>query len=72
VSLMVDLKLDLGDGTFVESDMPTSDIRAALLRMRAALAAGRMPRRADHLLVMDWMELQDRKHGGIRHAGTLS
>lgn len=57
------VRLDLGDGRYIEQDMPPPKVAAAMLRVKAALEGGHEPRQRDMATVMDWIDAQDRKYG---------
>jgi len=59
-------RLDLGDGTFIESDMPSKSILRATKRMGDALAKGREPRLEDARKLLLWLDEQQGKYGGIK------
>lgn len=60
------LRLDLGDGSFIESDVPSNSLRRAMKRADDALRQGREPSVEDAKKIIRWQDEQHRKYGGIQ------
>jgi hypothetical protein len=58
------MELVLPDGRRLMADHPSPDVRAAIVRVAAALDAGCRPAHADARLVRLWLASQDERHGG--------
>lgn len=59
------MKINLGNGSFLHSDLPPKSIIRAQKRMSDALAKGREPDPQDASRVLFWLDKQHRKYGGI-------
>jgi hypothetical protein len=60
------LRLDLGDGQYIDMDRPAAHILEAVQRMDAAIKRGDNPKPEDAVLVWNWNEEQSAKHGDVQ------
>jgi hypothetical protein len=67
------IRLDLGDGQCVESDLPSRKVLRAIEHCRALMEAGKHVSSAKDIraftTMMKWLDDQHRKHGGVKPAG---
>jgi len=62
---MATIKVNLGDGRFLLSDVPTPEVIEAMQRVRQAGEDKTEPREKDVKTMTDWLSAQHEKYGGI-------